>query len=68
MITFIAGMAAGAGALVGLFKICCIRWERMENKSRRTRKKPAFSQKKQVGFCGDIRRNNTWMQETADEQ
>lgn len=65
MITFIAGMAAGAGALVGLFKICCVRWERMEN--RRARKKPAFSQEKQVGFCGDIRRNNTWMQETVDE-
>lgn len=68
MITFISGMAVGASALLGLFKVCCIRWERMENKSRRRAKRAAQRKKpavKQIGFCGDIRRDNSWMQETT---
>lgn len=67
MITFISGMAAGAGALLGLFKVCCVRWERMERSSRRRAKRAAQQRKpvKPVGFCGDIRRDNNWMQETT---
>ena len=34
MITFISGMAAGAAALLGIFKICFVRWERMERNKR----------------------------------
>ena len=67
MITFISGMAAGAGALLGLFKVMCIRWERLEKKSRRRAKRAAQRKKpavKQIGFCGDIRKDNDWMEET----
>ena len=64
MITFISGMAVGAAAQLGLFKICFVRWERMERNKRR-RAKRAARNKKQRGFCGDIRRDNTWMQETT---
>ena len=63
MITFISGMAAGAAALLGLFKACCVRWERMERNKRRRAKRAA--QNKPRGFCGDIRRDNSWMQETT---
>lgn len=67
MITFISGMAAGAGALLGLFKVMCVRWERLERSARRRAKRAAQRKKaaKQIGFCGDIRRDNTWMQETT---
>ena len=67
MITFISGMAAGAAALLGLFKVCCVRWERMERNKRRRAKRAAQRKKavKQIGFCGDIRRDNSWMQETT---
>ena len=63
MITFISGMAAGADALLGIFKICFVRWERMERNKRRRAKRAA--QNKPRGFCGDIRRDNSWMQETT---
>lgn len=53
MITFLSGMAAGAAALLGLFKVCCVRWERMERNKRRRAKRAA--QNKPRGFCGDIR-------------
>ena len=62
MITFISGMAAGAAMLTGLFKVYSVRWER--NRRRRA-KRAAQGKKKQHGFCGDIRRDNTWMQETT---
>lgn len=63
---FLAGMAAGAGALLGLFKVMCVRWERMERSSRRRAKRAAQRKPvKPVGFCGDIRRDNNWMQETT---
>jgi len=65
MITFISGMAAGAAMLTGLFKVCSVRWERMERNRRRRAKRAAQDKKKQYGFCGDIRRDNTWMQETT---
>lgn len=64
MITFISGMAVGAAALLGIFKICFVRWERMERNKRR-RAKRAAQNKKPRGFCGDIRRDNSWMQETT---
>ena len=63
MITFISGMAAGAAALLGIFKVCFVRWERMERNKRRRAKRAA--QNKPRGFCGDIRRDNSWMQETT---
>lgn len=63
MITFLSGMAAGAAALTGLFKICFVRWERMERNKRRAKR--AAQNKKPRGFCGDIRRDNSWMQETT---
>ncbi len=67
MITFISGMAVGAAALLGIFKICFVRWERMERNKRRRAKRAAQRKKavKQIGFCGDIRRDNTWMRETT---
>lgn len=67
MITFISGMAAGAAALLGIFKVCFVRWERMERKERnkKRRAKRAAQNKKPRGFCGDIRRDNSWMQETT---
>lgn len=67
MITFISGMAAGAAALLGIFKVCFVRWERMERNKRRRAKRAAQRKKavKQIGFCGDIRRDNTWMRETT---
>lgn len=60
MIMFITGMAAGAAAQLGLFKICFVRWERMERNKRR-RAKRAAQNKKQCGFCGDVSKNNDWM-------
>lgn len=65
MITFLSGMAAGAAALLGLFKACCVRWERMERNKRRRAKRARAAQNKPRGFCGDIRRDNSWMQETT---
>lgn len=67
MITFISGMAAGAAALLGIFKVCFVRWERMERNKRRRAKRAAQSKRliKPIGFCGDIRRDNSWMQETT---
>ena len=66
MITFLSGMAVGAGALLGLFKVMCVRWERLERSSRRRAKRAAQRKPvKPVGFCGDIRRDNSWMQETT---
>lgn len=67
MITFLSGMAAGAAALLGLFKVCCVRWERMERNKRRRAKRAAQRKLliKPIGFCGDIRRDNSWMQETT---
>ncbi len=65
MITFLSGMAAGAAALTGLFKVCCIRWERLERNKCRRAKRARAAQNKPRGFCGDIRRDNTWMQETT---
>lgn len=65
MITFISGMAAGAAALLGIFKVCFVRWERMERNKRRRAKRARAAQNKPRGFCGDIRRDNSWMQETT---
>ncbi len=65
MIMFITGMAAGAAAQLGLFKICFVRWERMERNKRRRAKRAQRRQQERRGFCGDIRRDNTWMQETT---
>ncbi len=46
MITlFISGMAAGAAALLGLFKVCFVRWERMERNKRRRAKRAAQNKK-----------------------
>lgn len=64
MITFISGMAAGAGALLGLFKVMCIRWERMERSARRRAKRAAQRKQKQRGFCGNISKDNDWMTQT----
>ena len=58
-----AAQAAGAAALLGIFKVCFVRWERMERNKRRRAKRAA--QNKPRGFCGDIRRDNSWMQETT---
>lgn len=64
MITFISGMAVGAAALLGVFTACYLQDERKaRNKKRRAKR--AAQNKKQRGFCGDIRRDNTWMQETT---
>ncbi len=60
MIAFISGMAAGAAALLGLFKVCCVRFERMERNKRR-RAKRAAQNKKSRGFCGNLSRDNDWM-------
>lgn len=65
MITFLTGAAAGAGALLGLFKVMCIRWERMERSSRRRAKRAAQRKQKQRGFCGDIYKDNSWMKASA---
>lgn len=67
MITFISGMAVGASALLGLFKVMCVRWERLERSARRRAKRAVQRKKsasKQIGFCGDIRKDNDWMEET----
>ena len=63
MITFISGMAAGPAQLLGIFKVCFVRWERMERNKRRRAKRAA--RRKPRGFWGDIRRDNSWMQETT---
>lgn len=60
MITFLSGMAAGAAALLGIFKICFVRWERMERNKRR-RANRAAQNKKHRGFCGNLSRDNDWM-------
>lgn len=64
MITFISGMAAGAGALLGLFKVMCVRWERLERSARRRAKRAAQRKQKQRGFCGNISKDNDWMTQT----
>ena len=64
MIMFLSGMAAGAALLTGLFKVRCIRWDRMERNVRRRAKRAQRRQQERRGFCGDIGRNNDWMRDT----
>lgn len=60
MIIFLSGMAAGAALLTGIFKLRCMRWDRMERNARRRAKRAAQS-KETRGFCGNLSKNNDWM-------
>ncbi len=64
MIVFISGMAAGAALLTGLFKVRCIRWDRAERSQKRRAERAKRRRQEQRGFCGDVSRDNDWMQET----
>lgn len=64
MIMFLSGMAAGAALLTALFKVRCIRWDRVERNARRRAERAKRRQQERRGFCGDIGRDNDWMQET----
>ena len=61
MTTFISGMAAGAAALLGIFKVCFVRWERMERNKRRRAERARRKAQERRGFCGDVGRDNDWM-------
>ncbi len=65
MITFISGMATGAAALLGVFTACYLQDERKARNKKRRAKRAQRRQQERRGFCGDIRRDNTWMQETT---
>jgi hypothetical protein len=64
MIMFLSGMAAGAALLTGLFKVRCVRWDRMERNQKRRAERAKRRQQERKGFCGDVSKNNDWMQET----
>lgn len=65
MIMFLSGMAAGAALLTGLFKIHCVRWDRMERSQKRRAERAKRKAQERRGFCGDLKRDNDWMQETV---
>lgn len=64
MITFISGMAVGAAALLGVFTACYLQDERKARNKKRRAKRAQRRQQERKGFCGDVSKNNDWMQET----